>query len=437
MDDIAIRVENLSKRYRIGLEEKRNDTLVGAMTSFLSQPMQNIRRLRRLTTFSDNGDGASHHDNPDIIWALRDVSFEVSQGEVVGIIGRNGAGKSTLLKILSRITHPTSGRATLNGRVSCLLEVGTGFHPELTGRENIYLNGTILGMTRVEIDRKFDEILEFSGVEKFIDTPVKRYSSGMQVRLAFSVAAHLEPEILLVDEVLAVWDAAFQKKSIGKMQDVSKSGRTVFFVSHNLAAVSALCSSAFLLEEGQLTIQGDVEDIIAKYIRSDTGNKPNQSINQSNRSGNGALQFTAIQFQTEEGVPLETVSSGDNLVISLSYKMFSENVLNVNFGVNVYGFLGQQMFQCKASLVDSEYATLPPHGEVKCAISKLPLPPGDYNLMVWAKSSRDFLDKVENVATLTVQDGDFFGSGKLPYGGFRGVLVPHVWHPVVERSDNG
>ena len=212
MSDTVIKVENLSKVYRIGLQEEIHDTLMGAFTSFVRNPFKNYRRLQRLTQFSSGG------DDQDTIWALKDVSFDVRRGEVIGIIGRNGAGKSTLLKVLSRITHPTNGRIELNGRVASLLEVGTGFHPELTGRENVYLNGTILGMTKAEIDRKFDEIVDFSGIEKFIDTPAKRYSSGMRVRLAFSVAAHLEPEILLVDEVLAVGDATFQKKSIGKQK---------------------------------------------------------------------------------------------------------------------------------------------------------------------------------------------------------------------------
>ncbi len=277
MNDIAIKVENLSKRYRIGLQEEMHDTLVGAMVDWLKRPAHNFRRLRRLTQFDDNvpvaGDqpsvlAPSSSEAPDIIWALKDVSFEVKRGEVVGIIGRNGAGKSTLLKILSRITHPTSGRIEIDGRVSSLLEVGTGFHPELTGRENIYLNGTILGMTRAEIDRKFDEIVDFSGVEKFIDTPVKFYSSGMGVRLAFSVAAHLEPEILLVDEVLAVGDAEFQKKCLGKMDEVAGEGRTVLFVSHNMATIRQLCETAILFDEGGVEMKGGVDCCIEKYLET-------------------------------------------------------------------------------------------------------------------------------------------------------------------------
>jgi len=233
MTDIAIRVENLSKLYHIGRARQRHDTLRDALSAAFRRPAS--RAARR---------------EDETLWALRDVSFEVQRGEVVGIIGRNGAGKSTLLKILSRITEPTSGRAEIHGRVGSLLEVGTGFHPELTGRENVYLNGAILGMHRTEIDRKFDEIVAFAEIEKFLDTPVKHYSSGMYVRLAFAVAAHLDPEILLVDEVLAVGDAAFQRKCLGKMDSVGKEGRTVLFVSHNMAAVTNLCDWGLLLDAG-------------------------------------------------------------------------------------------------------------------------------------------------------------------------------------------
>jgi len=261
MSDIAIRVQNLSKRYRIGLKEEMHDSLVSIFTDFVTRPIKNLQRLRKLARFQEDG-----HDPEDIIWALKDVSFEVKRGEVIGIIGCNGAGKSTLLKILSHITEPTSGRVEMQGRVSSLLEVGTGFHPELTGRENIYLNGTILGMKRVEITHKFNEIVDFSGVEKFIDTVVKRYSSGMRVRLAFAVAAHLEPEILLIDEVLAVGDAAFQKKCLGKMGDVAKGGRTVLFVSHNMFSLQNLCTRGILLESGKIAMENDITAVIEKYL---------------------------------------------------------------------------------------------------------------------------------------------------------------------------
>lgn len=253
-----IRVENLSKRYRIGAREEMPRTAVEAAKRFVKSPLDNLRNLSNLTNMD--------HEAENTIWALKDVSFDVQEGDVVGIVGRNGAGKSTLLKILSRITRPTEGKVRLHGRVGSLLEVGTGFHPELTGRENVYLNGTILGMSKSEIDHKFDEIVDFSGVEKFIDTPIKRFSSGMQVRLAFAVAAHLEPEILIVDEVLAVGDLRFQEKSLKKMNDVSKSGRTVLFVSHNLIAIQQLTRRCLYLHDGKLVNYGPTDDIVNQYI---------------------------------------------------------------------------------------------------------------------------------------------------------------------------
>ena len=239
---IVIKVEHISKCYRIGLKETMQDSFLSTIGGFIKNPLKNYRNYRSLYNFDDiNPD---QNESPsDVIWAVRDISFEVQEGEIVGIIGVNGAGKSTLLKILSKITAPTSGRVTIRGRVSSLLEVGTGFHPELTGRENVYLNGTILGMRKKEIDRKFDEIVDFSGIEKFIDTPVKRYSSGMKVRLAFAVAAHLEPEILIIDEVLAVGDARFQKKCMDKMKEVGQHGRTVLFVSHSIAVDPVMCAN--------------------------------------------------------------------------------------------------------------------------------------------------------------------------------------------------
>lgn len=259
MSNSVIKVQNLSKRYRLGLKENRSDTITGQLANIIKSPWQNLKRLRELSRFGI--------EDESVFWALKDINFEVKEGEVLGIIGKNGAGKSTLLKILSGITDPTKGKIEIHGRVASLLEVGTGFHPELSGRENIYMNGTILGMTRLEIDSKLDEIIDFSGVEKFIDTPVKHYSSGMKVRLGFSVAAHLDPEILIIDEVLSVGDYEFQKKCLGKMEDVSRNqGRTVLFVSHNLEAVSTLCTNAILLTSGEMCAQGNLKSVISDYL---------------------------------------------------------------------------------------------------------------------------------------------------------------------------
>ena len=261
MTDTIVRVQDLSKRYRIGHKEQKFDSLSEAITSWAWSPINNFKRLRSLTRFSDD-------DQEDVIWALSNISFEVGRGEVLGIIGRNGAGKSTLLKVLSRITPPTSGRVRLQGRMASLLEVGTGFHSELTGRQNVYLNGTILGMKPAEIDANFDEILAFSEVGHFIDTPVKRYSSGMRVRLGFAVAAHLQPEILIIDEVLAVGDIAFQEKCIGKINDISRGGRTVLFVSHNMASILNLCKRTILLEDGKIAADGVTTEVVQRYLAS-------------------------------------------------------------------------------------------------------------------------------------------------------------------------
>jgi lipopolysaccharide transport system ATP-binding protein len=272
MPSSIIKVQNLSKRYRLGLKEKQANTLVGQIKNTLKAPYENYKRLRQLSKFGEEADES-------VFWALKDINFEVQQGEVLGIIGKNGAGKSTLLKILSQITEPTSGRIEIHGRVASLLEVGTGFHPELSGRENIYMNGTILGMTKREIDSKLDEIIDFSGVEKFIDTPVKFYSSGMKVRLGFSVAAHLDPEILIIDEVLAVGDYEFQQKCLGKMEDVSKyQGRTVLFVSHDLPAVANLCKRVLVLEKGAELITTETSVAIERYLNSGSAKKNSKSV---------------------------------------------------------------------------------------------------------------------------------------------------------------
>ena len=302
MSDIAIRVEGLGKLYRIGKRE-RYYTLRDSLAQSLVAPFRRLFQTGdgRQTTAASSvlGPRSSVNGRATTIWALRDVSFEIKQGEVVGVIGRNGAGKSTLLKILSRITEPTEGYAEIHGRVGSLLEVGTGFHPELTGRENIYLNGAILGMKKAEIDRKFDEIVTFAEVEKFIDTPVKHYSTGMSMRLAFSVAAHLEPEILLVDEVLAVGDAAFQKKCLGKMEGIAKGGRTVLFVSHNMTPIVQLCTQVFWLNSGSVVEKGDPRKVVSCYLR-DNRISLGEAVFDSTQVSNGAALVRA--YVTDDGL---------------------------------------------------------------------------------------------------------------------------------------
>ncbi|MCO6451798.1 MAG: ABC transporter ATP-binding protein [Caldilineales bacterium] len=320
MSDFAIRVEGIGKRYRIGLEEVQHETFGAAVGGWLRSPVSNFRRLRSLSSFSSNG------DESDVIWALRDVSFNVNEGEAVGLIGRNGAGKSTLLKVLSRITPPSEGQVILNGRAASLLEVGTGFHPDLTGRENIYLNGSVLGMRRSEIARKYDEIVEFSGVEKFIDTPVKRYSSGMRVRLAFSVAAHLEPEVLLVDEVLAVGDAEFQRKCLGKMQDVAGHGRTVIFVSHNMPAITRLCPRSVLLENGRLVKDGPSEQIVAYYLSGGAQNAAVKVWEEAEAPGTAEIKLTSLSLVRENGQMASVVSVEDELHLRIGYRSYDTDL---------------------------------------------------------------------------------------------------------------
>ncbi len=322
MSNTSITVDRLSKRYRIGAvqgsEKKRPDTLAAAMLDLARKPMANLRALRNLTTFSET------ETEEDTIWALKDVSFEIKSGETVGIIGSNGAGKSTLLKILSRITQPTRGTAVVNGRVSSLLEVGTGFHADLTGRENVYLNGAILGMTRNEIDRKFDDIVEFSDVAKFIDTPVKRYSSGMTLRLAFSVAAHLEPEILMVDEVLAVGDIRFQKKCLGKMGEVANQGRTVLYVAHNMPAISRLCQRAILMGNGGVVQDGPVHEVVSTYLNSGLGTSAVREWPELERAPGGDIaRLCAVRVAYEDGDIVDAVDIRKPFQIEMEYEVLS------------------------------------------------------------------------------------------------------------------
>lgn len=422
MTDIAIRVENLSKRYRIGLKEEMSDTLFGTLKTWLKLPISNFRQLRRLSHFNENG-----HDPQDVIWALKDVSFEVKRGEVIGIIGRNGAGKSTLLKILSRITEPTHGQVVIAGRVSSLLEVGTGFHPELTGRENIYLNGTVLGMSKAEVDRKFDEIVDFSGVEKFIDTPVKRYSSGMTVRLAFSVAAHLEPEVLLVDEVLAVGDAEFQKKCLGKMDDVAKGGRTVLFVSHQMAAIESLCQWGIVLRDGRKVFAGTQTEAITQYL----ANLSNQKIslqNRPDRQGSGEVRVVAIELRDIDGTVIDMATSGQALDVYLYFEA-TPNFDNdrVIASILVRTQLDVPVFLQHNRLTRNSFGALPRKGVFVCRLHKLPLPASAYHVDYSLIVDGQYLDALDSAITLNVTTGDFFGSGETPPISHGVCLVEGEW----------
>ena len=350
----------------------------------------------------------------DILWALRDVSFEVHEGEVVGIIGRNGAGKSTLLKILSRITEPTHGRAVIRGRVSSLLEVGTGFHPELTGRENIYMNGTILGMRKREIDRKFDEIVDFSGVEKFLDTPIKRYSSGMQVRLAFAVAAHLEPEILIIDEVLAVGDAEFQKKCLGKMQDVARGGRTVLFVSHNMAAVEALCSRGIWMRNGEQRLAGETKHVIACY-HGDTANSCNGNAhcyrpsNERASGINGSFVVEELRITVNGQLSPEGYPVGSPVQFELTCHAAKELVASPVFMISVHTQLGQTVtdlhsLRAGGAVPERLYGEF----EVVCRPKHMNLVPGDYFVRLAVKERDKWFYESEFAGKFTVLPSDFY-----------------------------
>jgi lipopolysaccharide transport system ATP-binding protein len=378
----AIVAEALSKRYWIGSRQQTEDTLSGAVSAWLRTPLENLRALRRLSDHGAERDG-------DVIWALRNVSFEIRHGEVVGVVGRNGAGKSTLLKVLSRITEPTSGTARVRGRVASLLEVGTGFHPDLTGRENVYLNGTILGMRKAEIDQKFDEIVEFAGVARFIDTPIKRYSSGMQVRLAFSVAAHLEPEILIIDEVLAVGDVAFQKKCLGKMESVASGGRTILFVSHNMQLIDALCPRSVMLQGGVLVADGRTRDVLAQYHESlrDTPVRLDTEVsNYAYRRGSGAARFSSIGVLDVDDVERYRFQTGETVRFRLAYEVLFE-VPCLYVAVLLHSGTTRETLATLRHVVSSTPLAQGDRGVVEVTVPTLPLRAGTYPLYFWLGDS--------------------------------------------------
>ena len=410
MSDVAIKVEGLGKRYCIGANQQAYKTLKEKLSHAAATP---FRALRSLVGGNGNNSSNGQQSKARTIWALKDVSFEIKRGEVVGIIGRNGAGKSTLLKILSRITEPTEGYADITGRIASLLEVGTGFQPELTGRENIFLNGSILGMKHVEIKKKFDEIVAFAEVEKFIDTPVKHYSSGMYVRLAFGVAAHLDPEILLVDEVLAVGDAAFQKKCLGKMGDVAKQGRTILFVSHNMNALESICSSAFLLSEGRVVDEGKASRVVRSYLGK-------LGTNELHRRTSKQLQWVGIANRES----LNALKPDDDVSLVLEFESNSTDIRRLHVDCAIFNERAENIIHTRSKFVSAGF-NISRHGRfiVEYRIRSPKLAPGSYNLTVYAYSDEGELVWVDGIDGFHVTAKGYFGISEY-YDGVRSAILP-------------
>lgn len=418
MTDVAIAADGLSKRYRLGSGAHRYGRLTESLSNAFATPFR--RLLRR---------GASS-PSEELLWALRDVSFEVQVGEAVGIIGRNGAGKTTLLKLLSRITEPTEGRAILRGRVGSLLEVGTGFHPELTGKENVYLNGAILGMSRAEITRRFDEIVEFAGVGSFLDTPVKRYSSGMQVRLAFAVAAHLEPEILVVDEVLAVGDVAFQRKSLGKMGEVAREGRTVLFVSHNMGTIARLCERGIWLDEGRVRAEGEMDQVIGQYLGVAAGGSSEYLVDDPMHApGDEVIRLRAVRVKNNHGNMATYLDARHPVYIEIDYTLLKPTS-GLRTGFRLLSSDGTILFTARDSdgvdlAVERSAGTF----TSRCEIPGRLLKGGQYAVTVTADTPRVKVNfQVESAVSFWVESFDFSLQRNRP-----GIIAPELrW--VVERT---
>jgi lipopolysaccharide transport system ATP-binding protein len=413
-----IEISGISKRYLRARPDAKLSTLGEALGDTLRHPLRHLRR----TMAKPTGD--------NFFWALRDVNLQVEQGDVVGVIGSNGAGKSTLLKVLSRITEPTAGHVVLRGRIASLLEVGTGFHPELTGRENIFLNGAMLGMKKHEIRSKFDEIVAFSEIERFLETPVKRYSSGMYVRLAFAVAAHLEPEILVVDEVLAVGDITFQRKCLGKMGEVSRQGRTVLFVSHNMAAIENLCNRGVVLEHGRVIFEGRTNEAIQEYVRgAQTSGRDSTSDvidlrSARRKSSEHRSLITTLHVQTDNNEPVRGgVQIGASLVLRLLFRLEKPDLVGGGFAVE--NLLGQRIFLAHTTFCEPLYAAGEGSYCLTCRIPSLALCPGQYRINLGILLGGVEVDSIEDAYRLNVLASDFYGNGRLPPNSL--IVVQQDW----------
>lgn len=412
-----INVENLGKKYQLTHQSEKYLALRDNLTEIIKWPLKFINQKRK-----DN--------RQEDFWALKNIDFQIQAGEAVGIIGRNGAGKSTLLKILSRITPPTTGKITLDGRVASLLEVGTGFHPELTGRENIYLNGAILGMRKAEIKNKFNEIVAFAEIEKFLDTPVKRYSSGMYVRLAFAVAAHLEPEILLIDEVLAVGDVAFQKKCLNKMDDVAKEeGRTVLFVSHNMSAIQKLCTKCILIENGSLKKIGETAEVIREYMNLNKA-LTNITLNErQDRKGNGQIILSNFYLENSKKMPIDFIHSGDDINLCFVLEKKVQKVLkNVEFSFSIATLEGMPLILHRTNYLKSNIKEFGSNNIIlRCCVNNFPLTSGSYIIGTYLESDHQLNDSINTAVRIDVARGDFFRNGVSYVENHSPMLINASW----------
>ena len=429
MKPIAISVQGLGKACRIGAAPRQSDTVLGALGSRLLTPLRNFRRLRALAT------AAAEPEDGGLVWAVKNLSFDVPAGQTLGIIGPNGAGKSTLLKILSRITLPTRGQAQIRGRVASLLEVGTGFHPELSGRENIFLNGAVLGMRRAEIARRFDEIIAFSGVERFLDTPVKLYSSGMKVRLAFSVAAHLEPEILVVDEVLAVGDAEFRAKCLGKMHGIAAQGRTVLFVSHSMGAIQSLCARALSMGNGELVDDGKPRAVIGRYLaqlRKARGDR--FSLENPDRVNTGDLQITALAVVDGAGQATDKVIAGEPMTFQIGHTS-RQNLPGVSFRLTVVNESGLAVGSMSTRLAGFQVNAAQEPGALCCTLPKNPFMLGEYHVDVAVRHHGKIIDSIPAALSFTVTDSVFFPTGQTLRNEHAVVYIDHGWSAEIPAGE--
>jgi lipopolysaccharide transport system ATP-binding protein len=424
-EDIILKVENLSKQYRLGTVG------TGTISHDLNRFFAKIRgKEDPFLKIGESNDRATKGTS-EYVWALKDINFEVQKGEVLGIIGKNGAGKSTLLKILSKVTGPTIGSIKANGRIASLLEVGTGFHPEMTGKENVFLNGAILGMNKKEIISKLNEIIEFSGCKRYIDTPVKRYSSGMKVRLAFAVAAFLEPDILVIDEVLAVGDAEFQKKAIGKMQDISNTdGRTVLFVSHNMAAVKSLCTRCLVIDNGEVIYKDTSEKAIEFYYQKNTAVSTLIDLDKFKRSGELGKELRILEVICNKNNEKINENGVTGLPYHFKVKVSNKSGLpykEISITISVYNSSGSFLFSCRSDSINKTFNLKDASSIYTCYIDKLPLNKGEYFMNLNISIGSSMYDSLEELVYFKVEEGDFYGTGKLPAKKRNGVFINYDW----------